>query len=267
MCIRDRDSMVKTKEAYHERNASTQRLTQLPKNTLADSDVDSQTDSLGGFTHNFSKALIKRAEKLYKNQQEYILDPNFGKDYLSPTIPGSHLVVKNPLLELVKYLSHILSLSSNHLLEGRALRKELLKTFEIREFDRLAEFKDPSTSFVIPSFICEHCSYISDIDICRESMERVFICQSCNRSLNKNLIEEHVIERLQAQVASFITQDVKCNKCHKIKEDAMSPYCPCSGKWELAVSKESFMAQLQIFKNLAESFDFRTLKETLNDFL
>ena len=261
------DSMVKTKEAYHERNASTQRLTQLPKNKLANSDVDSQIDSLGGFTHKFSKALIKRAEKLYKNQQEYILDPNFGKDYLSPALPGSHLVVKNPLLELVKYLSHILSLSSNHLLEGRAVRKELLKTFEIREFDRLAEFKDPSTSFVIPSFICEHCSYISDIDICRESMERVFICQSCNRSLNKNLIEEHVIERLQAQVASFITQDVKCNKCHKIKEDAMSPYCPCSGKWELAVSKESFMAQLQIFKNLAESFDFRTLKGTLNDFL
>ncbi|CDO92771.1 unnamed protein product [Kluyveromyces dobzhanskii CBS 2104] len=259
------DNMVKVKESYYEQNSLTQRLTQLPQNKLSDRKSDNQTDSLGGFTNAFAKPLIKRMGKLYKNQQEYILDPNFGKDYICPTLPGSHLIVRNPLLELVKYLSHILLLSSNHLIEGRALRKELLKIFEMREFDRLAEFKNPSTSFIIPSFICEHCSYILDIDICRENMNRVFTCQNCSRSLNKSLMEEHVIERLQALITAFIIQDVTCTKCRKIKEDAMSPYCQCSGRWELATSKEKFLAQLQVFKNLSESFEFATLKETLNE--
>ena len=261
------DNMVKTKEAFYEQNELTQRLTQLSPNRINGNQNDHESDSLSGFTKKFYKALINRIGKLYKTQQEYILDPNFGDDYKTPILPGSHLNVKNPLLELVKYLSHILLLSPVHVLEGRALRKELLKIFEMREFDRIAEFKDPSTSFIIPSFICEHCSFISDIDICKESKSRVFACQNCDRPLNKNLIEEHVIARLQSQITSYITQDVKCMKCHKVKTDAMSPYCQCSGKWELIVSKDQFLSQLQIFKNVADGYEFTTLKTTLEEIL
>lgn len=257
------DSMVKSKELFYEQNTSTQRLTQLPIKTSSTSENDQENESLSGFTNRFGKALIKRVEKLYRNQQEYILDPNFNKEYETPVLPGSHLIVRNPLLELVKYLSHIILLSTNQLLEGRALRKELLKVFEMREFDKLSEFKDPSKSLIIPNFICEHCSYIKDIDLCKETFDQAMTCERCNRNLNKNLIEEHVMERLQVMISSFIIQDVKCNKCHRIKNDAMSAYCSCSGRWELVTSKNSLLVQLQIYKNVSESFNFILLKDTL----
>lgn len=43
-------------------------------------------------------------------------------------------------------------LSNSTILEIRTLRKELLKIFELREFAKVAEFKDPSLSLVVPDF-------------------------------------------------------------------------------------------------------------------
>lgn len=261
------DSMVKLKGSFLESNASTQRLTQIVHHKNGSGDNGEVDSCLSGFTNRFSRALVKRIKKLNKNQQEYILDPNFSKDYECPTLPGSHLSIKNPLLELTKYLSQILILSSRNFLEGRVIRKEMLQVLEVREFDKSAEFKDPCSSFVIPAFMCEHCSYIKDLDLCKEEPENVMTCESCKRALNTALVEENILKLLESDINSFFIQDVKCNKCSKVKKDTMSAYCPCSGQWELKTSKELLSIRLRMYHRIASVLGFDLLLQTLQELL
>lgn len=257
------DSLIKTKERFYEININTQRSTQISHKK--EIDEQNNVSSLTGFTNIFAPSLLTRVQKLLRNQQEYILDPNFVKDYSTPILPGTHLDTKNPLLELIKYLSHILLLSHDTSLEVRVLRKELLKIFEIREFDSIGIFKNPSTSLVINNFICEHCAFTTDLDICKEMPENIFECRKCHRPLNKTLIEEYLIQKLELELNAYIVQDLRCSKCNKIKTDYMSEYCPCSGSWALTITEKNLLDQIKIFRNIAKYYDFDLLSNLIDD--
>ena len=94
------DSMIKAKESYYQNVNQSQRLTQLTRGQKAED--DELGGALAGFTNRFKVPIVKRVQKLLQNQKDFILDPNFSSDYKSPNLPGSHLKVRNPLLELVK---------------------------------------------------------------------------------------------------------------------------------------------------------------------
>ncbi|AET37355.1 DNA polymerase epsilon catalytic subunit Ecym_1099 [Eremothecium cymbalariae DBVPG len=258
------DSMIKAKRQFQELNST--QLTPLQNNQVNGADESTpKDDAFTGFTNRFSQPLIKRIKKLLKNQQEYILDPQFVADYTATKLPGSYLEPKNPLLELVKSLCHILLLSKDHTLEVRALRKELLKVFEIREFDIIAEFKNPSASLVVHNVICENCSHIRDLDMCREDPEVIFKCQKCHRTLNKSLIEENLIQKLQSELNGYMVQDLRCGKCRRVKTDIMSEYCQCSGTWMPSISRESLAKNVQLFYSMAEYYGFQLLLSAISD--
>lgn len=262
------DSMVRAKEGFlEEANAGTQRATQLApaRKTMGSRAEDEDEGMLSGFTARFAGALVKRAQKLLHSQQEYILDPNFSADYAFPVLPGSHLDLKNPLLELVKHLCHVMLLCRKQTLEVRALRRELLKIFEIREFDWESEFKDPSASLVVNNFICEHCSYIKDLDFCREEPNTVFECEKCHRQHNKLLLQEHLVRELEAEISAYLLQDLRCAKCHRVKDEYMSGYCACSGEWVATFTKESVVRRIQVFKNVAQYYGFGLLDASVDD--
>ena len=85
------DSMLKTKQSYLKLNSGTQRPTQIVNVKKQDKE-DSVENSLNGFSHLFSKPLMKRVKKLFKNQQEFILDPQYEADYVIP-VSYTHLDV------------------------------------------------------------------------------------------------------------------------------------------------------------------------------
>lgn len=258
------DSMLKTKQNYLQSNSGTQRPTQI-LNTKKEDKEDGIDNSLNGFSHIFSKPLMKRIKKLLRNQQEFILDPQYEEDYAIPILPGSHLNMKNPLLELVKSLCHVMLLSQSTTLEIRTLRKELLKIFEIREFAKVAEFKNPSTSLVVPDFLCEHCFFISDIDFCKTDPSSIFSCARCHRDFNRVLLQEHLIQKLRSDIESYLIQDLRCSRCHKVKRDYMSAHCPCAGSWEGTVPRDSIVHKLHIFKQVAKFYDFDLLFNSISD--
>ncbi|SCW03082.1 LAFE_0G02542g1_1 [Lachancea fermentati] len=263
------DSMIKAKESYYESNTGTQRLTQIPpvrsvSGTAQDGD---EVDPLAGFTVRFGQPMAKRMSKLLKNQQEFILDPTFGADYAFPMLPGSHIKMRNPLLELVKELCHIMMLSKKRTLEVRTLRKQLLKIFEIGEFDWESEFRDPSSSLVVVNLICEYCSSIDDVDFCKKDGDRQFQCQKCHKPYDTTLLQEHLVQSLQTEVEAFFLQDLKCKKCGRVKENSMSNYCPCSGEWKTSVSRKSLASKLEIFKNVSHYYNFELLLSVIDDLL
>ncbi|AAS54029.2 AFR657Cp [Eremothecium gossypii ATCC 10895] len=253
------DSMIKCKQQFYELSG-TQRLTQLPNRSQA-ADEDDENSVFAGFTKRFYQPFINRISKLYKTQQEYILDPNFRADYIIPDLPGRNPKMKagNPLLELVKSLCHVLLLCKERTLEVRALRKEALEVFEIREFDSSASFENPASSLIINNFMCENCAYFSDLDICMSDLRSMFKCSKCYRTLRKPFIEENLIQKLQIQTIAYISQDLRCAKCRKIKSDTMSAYCTCSGKWVQTISKDTYLKNVQLFYHVAEYFGFSLL--------
>lgn len=258
------DSMLKAKTQFLESKVGTQRLTQLqqlPHDNNADNE---ENGPLTNFTEIFSGPLIKRIQKLYKNQQEFILNPTYASDYAFPVLPGSNTVSRNPLLELVKYLCHIMLLCKETILEVRSLRKTLLKIFEVREFDRSSEFMDPGSKLVISGLLCEYCFFMNNIDFC-QGVTVHFSCFKCQRSFDRTLIQEHLIYKLLAGIDSYLTQDLRCSRCHKIRQDLMSPHCNCSGAWEGTISCEQVHQSCRIYRQVAQFFDFDLLLNVLND--
>lgn len=256
------DSMVKCKQKYLESNSGTQRATQIMP---VSNDTEEKECVISDFTELFSKPLIKRVSKLYRNQQEYILEPEYIGDYTFPNLPGSYLDLKNPLLELVKQLCHVMMLNKSTILEVRKLRKELLKIFEIREFAKVSEFKDPSATLVINGFVCEYCSYVVDLDFCKRDPAAKFSCKRCKKEFDSLLLQEHLIQSFFAELESYLTQDLRCSRCKRMKEDYMSANCNCSGKWEGVVKAETINQSIKIYKQVANCYKFELLSSSITD--
>ncbi|CCK70723.1 DNA polymerase epsilon catalytic subunit KNAG_0F00540 [Huiozyma naganishii CBS 8797] len=259
------DSMTKTKRTYFEKNMGTQRATQIIQTKKSSDGGDEEVNSLSNFTELFAKPLIKRVKKLYRNQQEFILDPQYLEDYKFPELPGLYLPLKNPLLELVKDLCQVMSLSKITLLEVRALRKELLKLFEIREFAKEAEFSNPCKNLIINEVTCRYCFHATSIDFCRMDSSGDFSCMNCHKDFDRDLLQEFLIQKLCSESDNFVSQDLHCSKCHKIKMDYMSTHCTCSGKWVNSAKTLDLENQVVIYRQVADYFKFDLLKDTIQE--
>ncbi|SSD58769.1 probable DNA polymerase epsilon catalytic subunit A [Saccharomycodes ludwigii] len=276
------DSLIKSKEtALQESVDGTQRITQLYfKRNMSEKNLENEKENVGtdggeagddsndfleGFTNVFYLPMIKRFKKLYDTQQEYILNPAFSADYEFEKLPGTLSRRKSPLLELTIYLCHIMLLSKKRHLEVRKLRKELLKIFEMREFDSEADFVNPAISLVVNNFVCEYCAHEREIDFCRDFQEAILQCGRCGKAYSVNVLQEQLIQKLESQIQCYLLQDLECAKCHKIREDNMSEYCPCSGKWVETVSRSRLTLNLSVFKQIAKHFDFAILGSALEE--
>ncbi|OWB70657.1 hypothetical protein B5S31_g336 [[Candida] boidinii] len=213
------------------------------------------------------KGIIKRVRHLIRKQNEAAISPEMEKEYSFPKLPGSCTHPTNPTLEMVKFLAQILSLSKRRNIEARMLRKELLALFEIREFSEEGAFKNPTTSLKIPQVICEYCGYTTDIDICRDEEKILWHCDFCQKPYNKLVIEERLISELQKLFTTYLTQDLKCEKCSIIKSNEMSSHCACSGNWINTISKNEIIKRSHIFGNISSYYELNILREVTDEIL
>ncbi|KAI5954179.1 POL2 [Candida jiufengensis] len=249
--------------------SSTPRITQIAhilngQKKLQSKEIETE-DLSNGVIEIFRKPLFKRIEKLYKKQIDAILNPEFKKEYEFPKLPGSYLLMRNPTLELVKFICAVFSLSSKRYIEVRVLRKELLQIFDIKEFSSQATFKNPSTSLIIPHVICDYCNHIRDIDICKEEESKIWNCTSCHKPYNKISIEEELISQLMKIFADFFNQDLKCDKCGSIRQGNLDLFCKCSGNWIETISNGEVDKKIQIFSNVSDFYNLQLLRGLLEE--
>ncbi|CAK7894119.1 DNA polymerase epsilon catalytic subunit A [[Candida] anglica] len=248
----------------------TQRVTQIShiikgQKKLVEQEGESQgTENIDqGVLEQFRKPLISRIEKLLRRQNESILNPELSAEYEFPKLPGSHLSMVNPSLELVKFLIAVFGLSRKRNIEVRVLRKDLLSLFDIKEFSSEGVFRNPSTSLKVPQVVCDYCNYIKDIDFCRDSDHDIWNCGSCNKKYNPVAIEEQLIAEYCKLLTRFYVQDLKCSKCQQIKSDNLSPYCQCSGKWIETISSSEIEKKKSVFTNVATVYNLSLLRGLL----
>lgn len=262
------DALIREKEK--ELNNGTQRLTQFngvankenKENGLSD-DIDEKITISNTLTTIWNP-LTKRVKKLYAKQNSVILNQAYSEEYEFPTLPGSHLKFGNPTLELVKSLCAVFALSKKRNLESRALRRELLSYLDVREFSDESTFRNPSVSLKIPEIACQTCGLIRDIDFCRDEDDKIWNCEKCGQSFNKVALEETLIAEFKRAIELFYIQDLKCEKCHKIRDNELSAFCSCSGSWVAVINKNVLLRKIQVFDNVAQFYDLRLLKGAID---
>jgi len=105
-----------------------------------------------GLTRQLLKAVTVLKER-HANKE----DP---EGFQFPILPGSHLKLKNPVLEFIKTTCAVLALSKDVGEEVVVLKRNLLDLIGVREFAREAIFHNPCLAFKVPMVVCKICNSI-----------------------------------------------------------------------------------------------------------
>jgi len=234
----------------------------------------------------FSKPLKKQITSLIRRQREELLHPELASDWTFPSLPGGTLESsdsrhpRDPVLELVKSLMQIVSLSKPLQLEARLLRKDLLALFDVREFGKEARFENPSASLRFDGIVCDTCTMTRDLDLCRDEdilpdvsengeglSNKPWRCHSCGTEYNKISLEEKLIARLQATVFQWQMQDIKCKKCGVLQSDdsSFADHCSCGGQWVGTVELREVKQRLSVAHKVAQGYGLRMLTSVVED--
>lgn len=266
-------------------STSTPRATQIPVRDLANDDDTKEDKIILG--KDFEKPLKRQIAGLIRRQKDEMLHPELASDYTFPLLPGSHLTLSNPALQLVKSLMQVLSLDRNITLEARLLRKDLLALFEIREFSTEARFENPSESLKIQGVICENCTMSRDIDFCRDedllpssdtnansnsngdsaAATRPWTCTFCASEFSRLQLEERLIASVQSVVSEWAGQDLKCVKCKSIRVNDFMEHCACSGGWAETVKREEVVRRVKVLQRVAGAYGLRMLGVVVGEVL
>jgi DNA polymerase epsilon subunit 1 len=241
---------------------ATPRPTQLPNRTGEDED---NQIILGKA---YEKPLKKVITGLLSQQKRELLHPELAEDYSFPSLPGSHLAPRGPMLELVKSLMQVLSLDKNITLEARLLRKELLALFEVREFSKEGTFANPSESLKLVQISCDSCTMARDLDLCRdEDLQgndgRGWQCSFCNTEYDRVAIEERLLGMVEAWTVEWTTQDLKCSRCSALRVNDLMEHCTCSGEWKEMVSRQDVVRKLTVMRKVAKYYGLRMLSDVV----
>lgn len=265
---------------------SAHRLTQIPFRKLA-SDDDSQDTGKDLLTKAFWKPLKRQMTSLISRYRAELSHPTLLADHNFPLLPGSHLDLENthPVLQLVKAMIHVFSLDKTINFEVRLLRKELLALFDIKEFSPQARFENPSSSLRLEQLVCEHCTMVRDLDLCRDEdivpisssqnpdsgligkAIKAWQCHTCGREYDRLAIEEKLIGRVQKMLVQWQTQDLQCGKCRKIRINDFMEHCACSGEWVATVSRDKAVKELRVFERAAAFYELKMLGGVVNTML
>lgn len=247
------------------------RATQLPNHAALNSEADDQTTPGTVLAKTFSKPLLKQITSLIKRQRTECLHADLATDWDFPNLPGSShtKAPTNPVLELVKSITQVLSLDKTVTLEARLLRKDLLQLFEIREFSAEGSFTNPSASLPIKQLSCPSCSVPKDLDLCRDSdllpsnptQQPILIprCTNCGAEFDTLAIEERLIGEVTKMATAWMCQDLKCGKCGNLRGNEFMEHCGCAGKWVATVKREEVVGRLGVLGQVAGFWGLRML--------
>jgi DNA polymerase epsilon subunit 1 len=259
-------------------DGSAPRLTQIPLRPLT-VDPNEETQIL---PKTFTKPLFKQVSALLRRQHTEMLHPELASDYEFPQLPGSHLKLQNPVLQLVKSIMQVLSLDRAISLEARMLRKELLNLFDIREFSAEATFANPSAALTVRSVICDECTASRDLDLCRDAAllppampkdsetappPPKWKCDNCESTYDKLRIEEQLVSDVQKVVLEWCTQDLKCSKCKRLRSNEFMEHCACAGEWLGTKNRGDVKKKLNTYNNVAGFYGLRMLEAVVQECL
>ncbi|GAA5932437.1 hypothetical protein JCM1841_000581 [Sporobolomyces salmonicolor] len=210
-----------------------------------------------------SETLTRQLLKAVTSLKEAYASKDDPEAFQFPVLPGSHLKLKNPVLEFIKTTCAVLALSKDVGEEVVVLKRNLLDLIGVREFAKEAVFHNPCLPFKVPMVVCKSCNSIRDLDLCRNIAflvkDHPWTCERCSAEYDRAAIEALIIESLQRRVVSYQLQDLRCGRCKTMKAENLRSHCDCSGEYVMAETKQELLRRLQVTANVAEFHKLSTL--------
>lgn len=235
----------------------------------------------GLIDNQISLKVFEYVKEIRKKLPKDTSQPNESAD-IFPARPGSHLILHDPALEFTKYITLVLGLDDDVIEQVAVLKKNLFRMVDVGGFSAVSQFVNPCMTFVLPDVNCAACKQSRDLDLCRDPWTTPLALQhhdedmdadsvwnvrchnpGCNELYNKDLVEAMLLDVVRRRETAFAIQDVLCISCGKAKEDDMSEYCYCSGRFKNKESKKEFEKSMEVFYNIAMHYQFEYLADTV----
>lgn len=237
---------------------------------------DGFAEEVLGFTKSLSGQLLEKVHEIREKTPTLVFPdvPSVFKFY-------DHR--RNPALEFVRTMCHVLGLDSSAAEEVAGMRRSLLRLLGVREFAKEALFTDPALPVPLRDLICSFCNAVVDLDVARDarlwtekeiedsendgtqSSKPFWACEYCGNHYDMRQIELGLTRDAQKLYTAYQVQDLVCRKCNMVKRENMTTHCNCSGtRFQLTVGREGFHKQLYALKSVAEFHRFEFLLETVS---
>ncbi|EJF63692.1 hypothetical protein DICSQDRAFT_178966 [Dichomitus squalens LYAD-421 SS1] len=204
-------------------------------------------------------------------------DPSALAQWEFPILPGSHLPLSNPGLELVKFTCAVFALAKEYTLEVGLLKRNLLDLVGVREFASEAAFVNPCEPLKLSAVPCRHCDSMKDFDFCRDPVllpssssssgnasahaQARWLCTKCGGEYDRAGIEFALVRLVHELERRFAQQDLRCARCSQVRADNVSRHCGCSGAFVLTMNKADVRRRLRTVVNVALAHGMGRLKE------
>jgi DNA polymerase epsilon subunit 1 len=274
--LQDRFAMVIggfIKRLYEsKRNIASTRL--LDRTPLMQITADETGEVVESHDTQAAKALVSKfvTRKMLLQVQEIQNMHIQDHDWQWPDLPGRNYDVKeaSPALEFAKTAFAVLGLHKEASVEVGICRRNVLDIVGVGEFSALAEFKNPCESLLVPGVICSYCNEDRVLDLCRDVdllQDGEWKCNKCSCPFDKMEIEMKLCSMAMDLIQIFCLQDLRCNKCNRLKEGNVALHCPCSGTWGLTVTKKDTRSRLENMQRVAKFHKLMVLQEAVEELL
>ncbi|KAJ7642294.1 hypothetical protein B0H17DRAFT_960164 [Mycena rosella] len=241
-----------------------------PDSTQRDSAKTKEMEATQEFiARRLTRKLLKTVGSVQDRYRDAMMNDELMGGFEFPILPGSHLHLTNPVLELVKSVCATFALAREYQVEVGLLKRNLLELIGVREFASEAAFRNPCEPLKLFNVPCRHCDALRDMDFCRDpellpdkgNVSPRWVCSSCKGEFDRLAIEFTLMDVVFSLERSFAQQDLRCSKCQQIQSDNVSRYCQCSGTYQFTLSKAEVRRKLRTIVNVAIVHNLSRLKE------
>jgi DNA polymerase epsilon subunit 1 len=209
------------------------------------------------------------------------MDGEMSSEWLWPDLPGGCMSVNDegrprlPALEFVKLTMAVMALHRDCALEVGICRRNALQLLGHGEFGPEMEFKQPCESLSpSPNVVCVLCNEERTLDLCRDAdlldaarQREPWRCSRCHNPYDRSDIELRLCRMAHDAVRTFTLQDLRCSRCHVLREGNVGLTCPCSGTWGLTLPRRDTMKKLNLLHRIAKFHRLDVLGEAVGGIL
>ncbi|KAJ3380162.1 DNA polymerase epsilon catalytic subunit [Lobulomyces angularis] len=229
---------------------------------------------------NIKRKLLKSIPALHSEWTRASDDPDIEiqRKFAFPVLPGSHLNLFNPALELINYICEVIGLDKELEWEVGILKRDLLMTIGFKQFNNLAKYQNPCLKYVLPHTVCQYCSQTKDLDLTSDPQASLhnemedqnetvkqkissWYCEYCDHEYDKKLIEHQLITVFQKKLRQWHIQDLRCLRCKSVSMFSLRERCICSGELIVELNLNDILKSMSVFRNIAQYYSLNLLKE------
>jgi DNA polymerase epsilon subunit 1 len=249
-----------------------------PDATQRDANKVRERDAVRDFiSRRLTRKLFRAIENVQTRVRGAIGDPEAEQSLSFPLLPGSHLTLTDPAVELTKFACAVFALATPFENDVGLLTRNALELVGVKAFGEEAAFRNPCAPLRLTSVPCRHCDALRDFDFCRDgdllprrsdsgasgsegrSPPR-WTCARCGAEHDRTAVEFELIERVHALERAAAQQDLRCSRCAQVRADHVARVHDCGGSFNNTVNRTDVRRMLLTMVNVAIVHDLVRLR-------